>query len=194
MDESNSTPTKICKHCGECKPTDAFNKKIGGSHGVRAMCKKCQYADGKRWQKSHAALSEAQVERLRESRRTYEAKRKDRGRREERQIFYLANRERLNARALVYAKQNPQVYAARAMMRIAIKKKATPPWSETEKIVTLYEQAAQLRNETGIAWHVDHIVPLNSPTVCGLHVFANLQVITATKNLSKSNTYWPDMP
>lgn len=47
---------------------------------------------------------------------------------------------------------------------------------------------------TAIPWEVDHIVPLNNDLVCGLHCEANLQVIPAIANLSKNNSWWPDMP
>jgi hypothetical protein len=40
---------------------------------------------------------------------------------------------------------------------------------------------------TGIAWHVDHMIPLQARKVCGLHVWNNLQVIPATMNVAKSN-------
>jgi hypothetical protein len=78
--------------------------------------------------------------------------------------------------------------------RYVTEKVAIPAWADNAAIKAIYEKAIRLTQETGIEHHVDHIVPLQSPLVCGLHCEANLQVLTATENQSKNNRYWPDKP
>lgn len=46
----------------------------------------------------------------------------------------------------------------------------------------------------GFQWHVDHIVPLTSQIVCGLHSHTNIRVIPGAENISKNNRIWEDMP
>ncbi|NTI80457.1 hypothetical protein [Rhizobium rhizogenes] len=77
--------------------------------------------------------------------------------------------------------------------REAAKLLATPSWADREKIEWFYAEAVRLTLETDIQHQVDHIVPLKSKWVCGLHVHTNLQILTAAQNQSKSNRYWPDM-
>lgn len=58
----------------------------------------------------------------------------------------------------------------------------------------VYELAVIRTSMTGILHEVDHIVPLTSAVVCGLHNEHNLRVLSASMNRSKGNRYWPDMP
>lgn len=74
--------------------------------------------------------------------------------------------------------------------RRALELQATPSWlTESQKlhIECRYSLATMFSNNTGEPYHVDHIIPLNGKTVCGLHVPWNLQVIPAKENLRKSN-------
>jgi len=71
--------------------------------------------------------------------------------------------------------------------RRAAEKQAMPSWADKKAIRAVYAEAERLTRETGIPHHVDHCVPLNSPLVSGLHVAANLQVLTAEQNIKKSN-------
>lgn len=67
--------------------------------------------------------------------------------------------------------------------------RATPPWSDLKAIEALYVESDRISKATGIRHHVDHIIPLKHPLVCGLHVPANLRIITAEENLSKHNKF-----
>lgn len=67
------------------------------------------------------------------------------------------------------------------------KRKAMPAWADKKAILAFYEQARQLTKETGIMHHVDHILPINHPELCGLHVETNLQVLPGYENARKSN-------
>lgn len=69
-----------------------------------------------------------------------------------------------------------------------------PSWADHAAILKAYRLARLYTGFTGVKWHVDHIVPLNSPLVCGLHVHTNLQVIPASTNMDKRNLSWPDKP
>jgi hypothetical protein len=69
-------------------------------------------------------------------------------------------------------------------------REATPPWltrKQKSEIRQLYQIAITMTQTTGEQYVVDHIVPLRSHKVCGLHVPWNLRVITQEENLKKSN-------
>ena len=69
-------------------------------------------------------------------------------------------------------------------------RQATPPWLSRRhktEMRALYQAAITLTKTTGEQYVVDHIIPLRSDVVCGLHVPWNLRVITQEENLRKSN-------
>lgn len=68
---------------------------------------------------------------------------------------------------------------------------ATPQWVDHYLIGLVYIEAKRLQHATGIAHEVDHIVPLQHPNVCGLHVHYNLRPIPLQQNRSKWNI-WRD--
>lgn len=62
---------------------------------------------------------------------------------------------------------------------------AMPAWADRGAIAMFYRIARRISKCTGIAFEVDHRVPVNGRTVCGLHVQANLQVIARAANRKK---------
>jgi len=69
-------------------------------------------------------------------------------------------------------------------------RQATPPWltrKQKSEIRQLYQIAITMTKTTGEQYVVDHIWPLRSDRVCGLHVPTNLRVMTRAENLLKSN-------
>jgi hypothetical protein len=88
-------------------------------------------------------------------------------------------------------KENNQVWVrADTKARRRKHREATPPWltkKQKTEIRQLYQIAITMTKTTGEQYVVDHIVPLRSSDVCGLHVPWNLRVITQEENLKKSN-------
>jgi hypothetical protein len=120
--------------------------------------------------------------------------------------YYEKNKEAVKARANArskdevyqykrkYKEANPELYKALTSVRKRRHRDATPKWITTgHKLAMrqLYLQAMELTKLTGERYVVDHIVPLISDAVCGLHVPWNLRVITQEENLRKSNKLEP---
>lgn len=111
--------------------------------------------------------------------------------------YHRKNAVTIRSKVKNWKNANPEqvraIGAAHAAKRRAAVIRATPVWADESAIKGFYETAEALNMWIG-EWHeVDHIVPLRSKKVCGLHVEANLQVLTAYENNVKNNRNWPQM-
>lgn len=78
-------------------------------------------------------------------------------------------------------------YAIEKQKRV---KNATPKWANKEKIKEIYVKAHKLSECSRIPHEVDHIIPLTSKLVCGLHNEYNLRIVTQKENREKTNTFF----
>ena len=89
-----------------------------------------------------------------------------------------------------YKETNPDLYKELVSLRRRRFRQATPTWLTAEQRMEIrlkYRLAIEKSRFTGIRHAVDHIIPLQGETVCGLHVPWNLDVIPQEENLKKSN-------
>lgn len=99
-------------------------------------------------------------------------------------------KEAKNRYKLKYKQNNPELYKELVNVRRRRFRQATPKWLNKEQKLEIrmrYKIALELSRTTGTPYAVDHIIPINGETVCGLHVPWNLRVITQDENLKKSN-------
>jgi hypothetical protein len=162
---------KSCPTCSSIKDiTTGFGRNINQSGGIRSECKACE--------KDYRDLNREHRYMLRSDRyqqnKEHELK--------QGAIYRAANKESISLRRnRYYIAHKPEAFA-RAAKRRADKLRATPNWVDLEKVKQIYRDRPD-------GYHVDHIVPLHHPLVCGLHCEFNLQHLPASENLSKSNKF-----
>jgi len=189
---------KVCAECGENRPVESFSKRAKSPDGLQGKCKACSASAKKKWltenvehvreyaQKYDATYRENNKEQIAEKKREYHQQ--NAARLIAKVAFWQReNKSRVNAKNSTWRKANRDVCNAKSARRRATKFKATPAWANQTAIRRIYENAPS-------GYDVDHVVPLNSPLVCGLHVENNLQIVPALENRVKGNKFWPDMP
>lgn len=144
-------------------------------------CVHCTTENERRWRTTN-------VDRIRKNSRQYYRTHKEYYA-DWRQENEQENRHKRRVYAKQYLKDNASYFAEAAARRKASKQRQTPIWYESGAVKKMYEMAKHLNGVWGTNLQVDHIIPLTSDTVCGLHCLDNLQLLDAPLNVSKSNNY-----
>ena len=173
-----------CTKCGEVKPLEMFSLQKKIKSGRRSACKECKK---KYYAEHYAANSEKLLKQCLKYRKENSEKRAEYNAK-----YRLDNREKRSEYNAEWAKKNPDKRAAKEAKRRAAKLQRTMPWltdEQHEEIDAIYSDAAMLTKKTGIEHQVDHIIPMQGKNISGLHVPWNLQVLTASENISKKNRW-----
>lgn len=157
----------------------------------RNLCLPCKSKLASQWQKENPEKHLASVKKWEAA----NAARVKTVRNQLNKKYWEQNPEPIKARTKKYNTTEKGLARNRARRRARYARllKATPAWVNEFFVSEAYDLAVRRSKLFGFAWNVDHIVPLKSERVCGLHVESNLQVIPQSVNFSKNNRHWPDM-
>lgn len=173
--------TVVCSKCSLPKGEEEFHRDASKPTGFRPDCKACRHLEAAEYYHQHAdELKKAGVEWRRNNPEKSNAIYK-RWRDTNSEIALARNRQ--------WQKNNRAYDAARSAKQRAELTQATPTWANENYILLFYDLAKMEEERTGKLVHVDHIVPLKSDVVCGLHVEDNLQLLFAKDNIKKKNRF-----
>lgn len=108
--------------------------------------------------------------------------------------WYSSNKDRHKRGVIKYRSTEKGRAAALANCRHrqATKTRSVPPFANRAAIRAVYRKARELSKTLGVKLVVDHVIPLRSPLVCGLHCESNLQLLADDLNVAKSNSFHSD--
>lgn len=190
----------ICTVCKKEKDEALFYPNKAKRNGRTSECKECHKASTRQWAKKNLAACvkannkwrKSNPEKVKEIRAAFYRKDLEKSRAYNKKK-YNENHDGALATAKKYRQANPDKINEASMRYYAKKSGSTPLWGNKFFLQEAYALARLRGKFTGLKWHVDHIVPIRSKIVCGLHAHTNVQVIPATINQRKQNKFWPDM-
>jgi hypothetical protein len=180
--------TKYCYKCQETKPIQAFGRNKSKKDGLSTECRECKRQGDKAYYIANSDQVKQKVSKYRqENLEKVSQLKKDWQLKNKKHVYNKVKAWRQENSKKNYESQKKYVQSNRGKRASwvakyrATKLQATPPWFEKDLVETVYIKA----KEWGFA--VDHVIPLQGENVCGLHCWANLQLLDPILNSSKGN-------
>ena len=178
------------KDCKECRKKTQHNWYLANREQALKESKIRYRANREHVLERVKRWGQANRERMRECSKKWREDNAERNRERSRK-WREDNAERKREYAKKWDQDNQDTRNAIKARRRAAQKNALAPWANASAIKNFYTEASRLTKLTGVKHHVDHIYPLQSEYMCGLHVEANLQILTEKENILKGNRTWP---
>jgi len=172
---------KRCSVCGQTLPLSSFRLRSGAPDGLSYRCIECNKRGNINWRAKNPKGFDRWKSRNLDKRSEYC------------RSWREANKDHISRSYADWLSGNRHIVNANTAERNAAKLNATPSWADLDAIRAVYAEAARLTAETGVRHEVDHIYPLQGKTVCGLHIAANLQILTRSENARKKNRMPEDL-
>lgn len=181
-----------CTSCNKMKQPSEFPSRKDRPKGISSICKCCKkVVDKTRYDlKREEILAQKRIYMQNNRNKINESQNTRR----------LLNNEMYKERDRAYYQSNLEHHRSRKLNNTAKRRSkkldAVAPWmtpTEEAKIRSLYKMSRKISESTGVEHHVDHIIPLVSDVVCGLHTIHNLRIVTKLDNLRKGNKVIEDI-
>lgn len=197
---SHQNDTKKCSSCQQVKPLSSFYKRSENkyrSHCIECLslkreekkkhliintpdyksCGSCGIAKPHNEFHRNATVKDGLSAICKECKSKYDESKSDV--KSKRRLSYKSNSYEYRHN---WYKQNKLLKRFYTAKRRALIKKATPLWADIQAIKNFYMACKE-------GYEVDHIIPIVSDYVCGLHVVDNFQYLTRQENIKKGNKF-----
>ena len=167
------TTEKLCTKCTTIKLLHEFTKDKQKADGYTTHCKACRASH---WHKLKGTVSDYGPPKPPKPRKPKAKK--------------VSRRKVWPANTSVWYRRSEESRAHQQFLTTMRSRKlriATPKWADRDAMEMWYIKARRLTQTTGVKYHVDHVIPIRHPYVCGLNVETNMQVLPASDNIRKGN-------
>jgi hypothetical protein len=165
---------KICSVCKIEKLVSDFAKDKRKPQGVGAECKSCKNERSRNYRRAGRDKIYRQRDDVKERKKALNKLHYNNNK----QQYFYNHRKWIENNYLKFRKYQTAYTAGYR----AYKKLATPKWANKKAIFDFYKNCPE-------GMEVDHIIPLNHPEICGLHVIENLQYLSRSENAIKNNNW-----